>query len=141
MPARTLVAEMTYMDHQLQPEDLLNFVELRIFSRAWEKDLQLDDEATLTSLQIALMANPKGGQVIKGSEGLRKVRFAPDQWKSGKRGAARVLYVYFEDYDLILLVLAYRKNEMSTIEPEDLKVINAEIKRIKRVLDEGGSIE
>lgn len=27
MPWRTLTAEMSYMDHQLQPEDLLHFVE------------------------------------------------------------------------------------------------------------------
>ena len=61
MPSRTLTAEMSYMDHQLQPEDLLHFVELRIFTRAWDKDLRLDDEVALSSLQICPMANPKAG--------------------------------------------------------------------------------
>lgn len=129
------------MGHQLQPEDLLHFIELRIFSRAWEKDLCLDEEADLTSLQVALMANPKGGAVVKGSEGLRKVRFAAEHWKSGKRGAARVLYVHFEEFGVILLVYAYRKNEMSIIEADDLKAINTEILKIKRVLEDGGTIE
>lgn len=51
MPSRTLTAEMSYMDHQLQPEDFLHFVELPFFTRAWDKGLGLDDEIALSSLQ------------------------------------------------------------------------------------------
>lgn len=42
---------MSYMDHQLQPEDFLHFVELPFFTRAWDKGLGLDDEIALSSLQ------------------------------------------------------------------------------------------
>lgn len=141
MPSRTLTAEMSYMDHQLQPEDLLHFVELQIFTRAWDKELGLDDEIALSSLQICLMANPKGGDVIRGTEGLRKLRFAPESWQQGKRSAARVLYVYFEEFGLILLVYAYRKNETESLDADDLKSLNAEIRRIRRYLEGGHQID
>ena len=41
------------------PEDLLHFVELDEFIDDW-RSLGLDDEADLFSLQMAIMADPRG---------------------------------------------------------------------------------
>lgn len=43
MATRVQRAAVSYPGHYFKPEDLLHFVELRIFTQAWDKDLGLDD--------------------------------------------------------------------------------------------------
>jgi hypothetical protein len=59
-----------------RPEDLLDFIELPVFSRRWAK-LGLDDEGDLSALQLSIMAAPHKAKVIKGTAGIRKMRFSP----------------------------------------------------------------
>src|SRR2546427_733072 len=89
-------ATLVYPKHAFRPEDLLRFIELRPFADGW-RDLKLNDDALL-ALQIMIMLNPKGNPVVAGTGGLRKMRFAPARWQTGKSGAARVGYVYLQDY-------------------------------------------
>jgi hypothetical protein len=65
------------------------FVELPAFER-YRADY-LDDLA-FGELQLALMGNPEAGQVIEGTGGLRKMRFADKRRGKGKRGGLRVIY-------------------------------------------------
>ncbi len=58
------------------------FVELPPFERT-RKDY-MDDEA-YKLLQLELMANPKAGAVIEGTDGLRKLRQADPRRGKGKR--------------------------------------------------------
>ena len=85
-----------------------------MFTKRWEK-LGLNDEDDLCELQIRIMANPHGAASIQGTQGIRKLRFAPTRWHTGKRGATRVLYVYFEKYHIVLLCLIYDKTEIDNI--------------------------
>ena len=55
------------------------FVELPIFRSRW-KDMGLDDH-DLKRLQEELLADPKVGAVMRGTGGVRKMRFA---FKKGK---------------------------------------------------------
>jgi hypothetical protein len=105
---------LKYPKHILNPEDLLNFIELPAFTRRWAA-LGLDDDRDLSALQILVMLGPKRHAIIKGTPGIRKLRFAPQRWKRGKSGAARVLYVHLEKYGIVLLCLVYAKNEVETI--------------------------
>lgn len=123
----------------LKPEDLLTFIELTGFIRDWE-DLRLDAEFDLLALQVAIMSQPKGGAVIQGTGGLRKLEFAPPRGlggggrKRGKRNACRVCYVYFEEYHTVLLVTAYakgRKEDLSNVEKSSIKKV---IERIRHRL-------
>lgn len=123
-------AVLTYMGHQFSPDDLLDFIELPQFTKRWN-DLGLDDDADLTALQVMIMVHPKGGNVIQGTMGLRKMRFAPAAWNSGKSGAARVLYVHFEEFGIVLLCLVYGKDEMSTISDKVKKILNKYIAEIE----------
>lgn len=70
--------------------------------------MKLTDE-DLAALQIAIMCRPRAGDLISGTGGLRKLRFAPGGWKSGKSGALRVCYVFLEKYGMVLLCLAFSK--------------------------------
>jgi len=122
-----------------RPEDLLTLVELTPFTRRW-KDLELDDEGDLTALQLTVMDDPLRGSVITGTAGLRKLRFVPPRWESGKSGATRVLYVYFAEYHLVLLCLVYAKNERDSISEDTKQRLNGmiadiatELKRRRRL--------
>ncbi|MHC4401515.1 MAG: hypothetical protein ACYTG0_17725 [Planctomycetota bacterium] len=125
---------LIYPNHVFQPEDLLNSIELDWFIGSWE-DLKLTDD-DLSALQIAIMCNPKGADVMPGTGGLRKLRFSPERWKTGKRGALRVCYVYFEKYGIVLLSLAFRKAELGNLSPAGKKAARKAIRRIEGHLKE-----
>jgi hypothetical protein len=113
--------------HRIKPEDVVIFVELDDFTNDWQK-LRLSDD-DLHALQLAIIEKPKGAPVVPGTGGLRKIRFAAAQSAKGKTGGSRVCYVYFEEYAIVLLVLAYPKNEK-----DDLS--HAEKKALKKLLEE-----
>jgi mRNA-degrading endonuclease RelE of RelBE toxin-antitoxin system len=90
--------------------------ETHIFTRIIQ-ELMPDDE--YRKLQEALVENPKSGDVIQGSGGLRKIR-----WKlpaKGKRGGARVIYYHLDKDNQIYMIYAYKKNEQSDLTKEQLK--------------------
>lgn len=64
------------------------FVELSPFSKYREDYLGDDD---YRELQRELMTNPEAGDVIRGTGGLRKVRFGDKRRGKGKRGGLRVI--------------------------------------------------
>lgn len=117
------------------PEDLLNFVETRVFTREW-KDLGLSDD-DLFALQIMIMGDPKGSPLIAGTGGLRKRRFSPPRWWRGKRGALRVCYVYFEQYAIVLLVVVYAKGEKDSLSAREKRIIKHMIEEQEKELAKG----
>jgi hypothetical protein len=67
----------------------MRFIETPILTRAI---MELLDDQDYQSLQLALLYRPERGAVIRGSGGLRKVRWPlPGQ---GKRGGLRVIYFW-----------------------------------------------
>ena len=56
-----------------------SFNELPIFKSRWEA-FGLNEE-DLLRLQIELLADPKAGDVMQGTGGVRKMRFAFEHWK------------------------------------------------------------
>lgn len=112
---------------------LLEFIELKTFTRRWDELAK--DERDLEALQLEIMRNPTAGAVIEGTESLRKLRFAPPQSGRGKRGALRVCYVYFAEWGTILLVVVYPKNEQDDLPDAAKKRINAAIKIITAELE------
>lgn len=69
------------------------FVELPAFARY--RAVYLDDEA-FSRLQNEMMKNPAAGDVIEGTGGLRKLRFADSRRGKGKRGGLRVIYYWWD---------------------------------------------
>ncbi|MBI4688068.1 MAG: type II toxin-antitoxin system RelE/ParE family toxin [Nitrospirae bacterium] len=91
-------------------------VETPIFSKQIQRILS-DEEYRL--LQIQLINNPDCGKVIRGSGGLRKLRWSASG--RGKRGGIRVIYYWFMSRDMILILFAYPKSEQDELTPEQLK--------------------
>ena len=120
---------LVYPQHVFKPKEFLRFIELRSFSEGWD-DLGLNDE-DLSALQILIMLNPLGPPVVRGSGGLRKIRFAPARWRTGKSGAARIGYAYFKEYGAALLIIAYAKGEKEDLTADERKTIRRLIERVK----------
>ena len=101
------------------------FVELPAFER--HRTEYLDDEA-FSALQAALMANPEAGDVIRGTGGLRKVRFGHEGRGKGKRGGLRVIYYWWAPGHQFWLFTLYGKGEVSDLTAEQRKIVREVLK-------------
>ncbi len=93
-------------------------IETSVFTRLVP---QLLDDEEYRQLQAALVARPAIGLLIKGSGGLRKVRWAPAH--KGKSGGVRVIYYWAVARDQILMLLIYSKTERDDLTPAQLRVL------------------
>lgn len=105
------------MAEDFRPEDWPRFVRFPAFTRDWER-LGLDD-AALRVLESRILRDPEGSPVIRGTGGLRKLRFSEPGSGRGKRGAHRVCYVAFPEFGTVVLVAIFGKTEKSDLTPVD----------------------
>ncbi len=68
----------------------------------------------LKDLSTYLQAFPEAGDIIQGTAGVRKLRWANPKNNKGKSGGLRILYHYSNDI-LILLLFAYSKSELDNL--------------------------
>lgn len=101
---------------------MLTFVETRLFTQLVQNYLS-DDE--YSALQAALVANPEAGDVVRGSGGVRKLRWGLGS--RGKRGGVRVIYYLRLRQGQIWMLTMYAKNEAATIPGPVLKKIKEEL--------------
>jgi hypothetical protein len=80
----------------------------------------LNDEEYRT-LQNILVEKPDSGDIIQGSGGIRKIRWAASG--RGKRGGARVIYYWATQHDQIFMLYAYAKNERDNLTKDQLSVL------------------
>ena len=93
-------------------------VETAIFTRQVNEQLT---EQEYRELQIALVNDPCLGDVIRGSGGLRKVRWMlPGR---GKRGGARIIYYWAASDDRLLMLFMYPKNERSDLTAAQIAIL------------------
>jgi len=83
----------------------------------------------LRILQNELLADPKAGNVIEHSGGLRKIRFGIKG--RGKRGGIRIIYFYHELKVRIYLLVSYSKNEKDDLSAKELEILRNIAKGLK----------
>lgn len=98
------------------------FIETAIFTKEIQS-LISDDH--YRNLQTALMLRPDAGSVIKGSGGLRKIRWSIPGM--GKRGALRIIY-YWSPPDRIYMLFPYRKNAQEDLTTDQLRMLRRLVK-------------
>ena len=106
-----------------------SFIEVPTFT-AKSRELGLTDE-DLRELQKVLLQNPKKGDSIAGTDGLRKIRIPMENRGKGKRSGARVLYVDVEIKELIYFINVYSKDEKDDLSEDEKKAFKAVIKFLK----------
>ena len=97
----------------------MRFVETLIFTKAIGPLLS-DDE--YRSLQAALMLRPEQGALIRGTGGLRKIRWAGTG--RGKRGGLRLIYYWAREVETIYMLYAYAKSKQEDLTPEQCRVLS-----------------
>lgn len=95
------------------------FIESPIFT----EDLKelLNDES-YGEFQEYLAENPTAGDVIQGTNALRKIRWAANG--KGKSGGVRVIYYHVSAAYQIRLILIYRKGIKDDLSPSEKKILN-----------------
>ena len=101
------------------------FVELPAFER--HRAEYLSDEA-FGALQATLMKRSDSGDVIEGTGGLRKLRFADARRGKGKRGGLRVIYYWWEGGLQFWLFTLYDKDERDDLSPQQRKTLKVMLK-------------
>jgi mRNA-degrading endonuclease RelE of RelBE toxin-antitoxin system len=97
----------------------MRFIETPIFTRT-VRVLVSDDD--YRALQMALMLRPQQGTVIRGSGGLRKIRWGGSG--SGKRGGVRVIYYWDDGEETFYMLLAYAKSDQEDLTPSQLRTLS-----------------
>ena len=96
------------------------FVELPPFEHLREAYL---DDASFKRLQQEMMKNPDAGDVIQGTGGLRKLRYADQRRSKGKRGGLRVIYFFKAADDQFWLFTVYDKDEADDLSADQRKAL------------------
>lgn len=96
----------------------MEIAETSLFTKEIIKLLS-DDE--YKNLQNHLAEHPECGDIIKGSGGLRKLR-----WKvegRGKSGGIRNIYYYAKEKHLILMIFVYPKSKTSDLSQKQIEML------------------
>jgi hypothetical protein len=101
---------------------IFTFIETPVFTRE-TRSLLPDDDYRM--LQKELLFRPEAGDLIRGSGGLRKIRW--NRQGMGKRGGLRIIY-YFDKPDTMYMLFVYPKNKQETLTAEQLKHLTAIMK-------------
>jgi mRNA-degrading endonuclease RelE of RelBE toxin-antitoxin system len=99
----------------------MRIIETPIFTKR-VKEILSDEEYRL--FQIKLINDPESGNIIKGSGGIRKIRWSGSG--RGKRGGSRILYYWYNTQGVLLMLFIFKKNESDDLtksQLNDLKMI------------------
>lgn len=97
---------------------MMIFIETPIFT-ADLNELLTDDE--YAEFQQYLADNPRSGDVIQDTGGLRKIRWASKG--KGKRGGVRVIYYHLNADAQIRLLLIYKKGVQDNLTEKQKKIL------------------
>lgn len=102
----------------------MKFIEGPAFTRRLSN--YLSDEG-YRALQNELACNPQAGDLMPGTGGFRKVRWADPRRGKGRRSGLRIVYYYFaRDHEVWLMTL-FDKDEASDLSPKKKKALKAAI--------------
>ncbi len=102
----------------------MEFVEAPAFTRHLPEYLSEDG---CKELQARLGANPELGDLMPGTGGFRKVRWADARRGKGRRGGLRIIYYHFPSDHQIWLMTLYNKDEASDLTSQQKKALKVAI--------------
>jgi len=102
----------------------VEFIETPLFTRLLGGYLE-DDE--YQRLQLFLALDPAAGDIIPGTGGCRKLRWADRRRGKGKRGGLRVIYYHLVQDVQIWLLTLYDKDETRDLSAGERRLLKAAI--------------
>ena len=112
----------------------VEFIEAPAFTQLLPEYLT-DDE--YRDLQLYLASSPEAGDVIQGTGGFRKVRWADPRRGQGKRGGVRVVYYYFDQDQRIWFLTMYGKDEAADLSAKEKRLLKSAVDEEKRQRAQG----
>jgi hypothetical protein len=104
----------------------MEFIEAPAFTRRLPEYLNDED---YRELQASLGANPGLGDLMPGTGGFRKIRWADARRGKGRRGGLRIIYCHFPSDRQIWLMTLYAKDEASDLTAKEKKALKSAIER------------
>lgn len=101
---------------------MLTIIESPQFTRLWLDYWSEQEHGAFTAF---LASNPEAGEIVPGSGGCRKVRWA--RGASGKRGGVRVIYTTHLAQGALVLLISYSKSVRDDIPAHILRKIAQEM--------------
>jgi hypothetical protein len=101
----------------------MEIVETSVFTKQIRSLLKEDE---YRELQERLVINPLAGAVIRGSGGLRKLRWAIEG--RGKSGGIRVIYYYVAPDDRLFMLVAYGKGAKDDLTDKEVTALKKLVK-------------
>lgn len=89
------------------------------------RDYLADEE--YRRLQHILAQNPELGDMMPGTGGFRKLRWADQRRGKGRRGGLRIIYYYFPSEHQIWLMTLYGKDEADDLTPAEKRALRDSI--------------
>jgi hypothetical protein len=96
----------------------VRFIETPIFTEDVERELSVEE---YRQMQITLLLRPTQGALMKGSGGLRKLRWSRPGM--GKRGGLRVIYFWEASSETFYMLMVYRKNDQEDLTPKQVTTL------------------
>ncbi|MCC8126618.1 MAG: type II toxin-antitoxin system RelE/ParE family toxin [Clostridiales bacterium] len=103
------------------------FKEVPSFTTKWHSLGLTDDD--LCTLEEILLKDPKTGDVISGTGGIRKIRIP--FMDTGKRSGGRVIYVDIEIKECIYFLNVYIKSEQTDLTEKEKKLLKKLVEVLK----------
>jgi hypothetical protein len=104
----------------------MEFIEAPAFTRNLSGYL---DDDRYRDLQTRLATNPELGDLMPGTGGFRKMRWADTRRGKGRRGGLGIIYFYFPSDHQIWMMTLYDKSEAADLTAKEKKVLKAAMDR------------
>ena len=103
---------------------------MQVFStRTYERAIRkLLGEEARREMEDSVVAAPDAAPVIRGTAGIRKLRWAG----RGKRGGIRAVYFYHAGPEAIYFLTAYAKADREDLTPADTRALSRLVASIKK---------
>jgi hypothetical protein len=102
----------------------VELIEAPVFTQVLADYLGDDD---YRALQIYLARKPEAGDIMPGTGGFRKLRWADRRRGKRKRGGLRVIYYYLTADAQIWLMTVYDKDEAEDLSPGERRMLKAAV--------------
>jgi hypothetical protein len=93
-----------------------------------KKTSQLLNDAEKDDLIAYLSNNPNSGDLIQGTGGVRKLRWARSGM--GKSGGTRVIYYYHSEIMPLYILTIFGKNEKSNLSKSEKQILSKVVKEL-----------
>ena len=103
----------------------MEFIETPTFTRLVQE--LLPDEQ-YHKLQVSMMEDPTSGAIIKGSGGIRKLRYALPN--TGKSGGVRVIYYWVSAKGIFYMLPIYPKSAKDNLTDREIAILRELVKEL-----------